>query len=162
MTSLTFQFGDTFWRQKQGTAMGTSWAIMYATIYFAYHEETKILPSLKNLQILYYKRYIDNAIFLMRLQNSYLPHLPLQHHKNFKKIDKIFNSFGDHTNKLSWKLTHPSKSINFLDLTISINIHGSLQFRTSEKEMNLHLYPPPTSSHPAGTFKGFITSAIKR
>jgi hypothetical protein len=37
-----FQFDDTFWLQLTGTAMGTSLACIYATIY---HEETSILPT---------------------------------------------------------------------------------------------------------------------
>jgi len=33
-----FQFGDTYWLQVKETAMGTSTACKYATLYFAYFE----------------------------------------------------------------------------------------------------------------------------
>ena len=44
MTNNVFQLDDTYWLQLTGTAMGTSVACMVATIYFSYHEETRILP----------------------------------------------------------------------------------------------------------------------
>jgi hypothetical protein len=33
ITRNIFQFGDTFWRQKQGCTMGTSSAVNYAYLY---------------------------------------------------------------------------------------------------------------------------------
>ena len=43
MRNNIFQFDNTFWIQLTGTAMGTSVACVYATIYYSYHEETKLL-----------------------------------------------------------------------------------------------------------------------
>ena len=45
MNNNIFTFGDTFWRQKTGTAMGTPCVCMIASIYFAYHERKPILPK---------------------------------------------------------------------------------------------------------------------
>ena len=51
-----FIFGSSFYIQENGTAMGTSCACMYATIYYSYHEETRII-NLPNVR--FYRRLID-------------------------------------------------------------------------------------------------------
>jgi hypothetical protein len=62
-----FQFGNTYWQQLTGTAMGTPPACDYATIYFGIHE-LDILPRfifiLCSLPL--YFRYIDNGIGLWK------------------------------------------------------------------------------------------------
>ena len=45
MRNNVFEFGDMHFLQLIGTAMGTSAAVMFATIYFAYHKATCILPK---------------------------------------------------------------------------------------------------------------------
>jgi hypothetical protein len=59
MNNNIFQFRDTFWLQKIGTAMGTPCACIYATIFFAWFERTKILIKYKD-NLVIYKRQIDD------------------------------------------------------------------------------------------------------
>ena len=61
MTNNVFQFDDCWYHQTNGTAMGTSVACIYATIYFSYHEETKLLPTHQS-SLLYYRRFIDDVL----------------------------------------------------------------------------------------------------
>ena len=55
-----FQFGDTFWLQKVGTAMGAPPAPPWATIFFGIHEETVLARFGARLQL--YRRFIDNVL----------------------------------------------------------------------------------------------------
>jgi hypothetical protein len=57
MQNNVFKFGDTFWIQQDGTAMGTPPAPDYATLYFGIHE-LAILPNCSASIIAYYC-YID-------------------------------------------------------------------------------------------------------
>lgn len=55
--------------------------------------------------------------------------------------------------RLEWTYTTPAQSC-FMDLTITIE-NGMLT-TLLEKERNLHLYLPPTSSHPKGCSPGLV------
>jgi hypothetical protein len=53
MKNNIFSFGDTFWLQLQGTAMGTPAAPLYSIITYGVHENTHILTTLGILQEIY-------------------------------------------------------------------------------------------------------------
>ena len=59
MQNNIFKFGNTYWRQKIGAAMGTSLAVQYANTYVAILELEIIIPTFKqNLPL--YGRFIDD------------------------------------------------------------------------------------------------------
>jgi hypothetical protein len=62
MRNNIFCFGDTFWKQLTGTAMGAPPAVDYAELYFGVHEK-KIIPSYAAI-LPYYWRYIDDGLGL--------------------------------------------------------------------------------------------------
>jgi hypothetical protein len=74
---------------------------------------------------------------------------------NFKSI---LNSFGS----LKWVVSNPNTSVSFLDLNITINSNNNIEISTFQKEMNLHLYIPPSSGHLPSCLKGLITSELFR
>jgi hypothetical protein len=57
MRNNIFEFGDCYFLQLLGTAMGTSAAVMWATIYYTYHEVHTIIPN-HGSSLLYYRRFI--------------------------------------------------------------------------------------------------------
>jgi hypothetical protein len=62
------------------------------------------------------------------------------------------NNFG----ALTWKVKELSKSVNFLDLTITIREDRRIMTKTYKKLMNLYLYIPPASAHPPGMLKSIV------
>ena len=54
MKNNIFQFGDTYWKQKRGCAMGTSAAMNYAYLYVGLLEVKRLLPNYKN-NLLFFK-----------------------------------------------------------------------------------------------------------
>ena len=148
MCNNIFEWGDLCFKQLLGTAMGTSAAVMWATLYYAIHEQTTILPK-HGHNLLYYKRFIDD-IFGIWIGNS-----DDQWHEFCNDID----NFG----VLTWDIKDQtlSRSVNFLDLTLTIE--GSrIVSRTYQKNLNLYLYLPPASAHPPGVLKGLIFGLIRR
>lgn len=144
MTCNLFQFGDTYWKQLTGTAMGTPPAPMYATLYYAIHELSfpEHLVALMPL----YKRYIDD-MFGIWLGTA----------AQFLEMQLYMNDFG----MLKWEFSDLCHQVDYLDMTIRLD--GS-RLRTTifEKALNLYLYLPPHSAHPPGALSGLIHGLIKR
>lgn len=147
MTRNVFSFDDTYWLQIAGTAMGTSTACMYATMYYAKHERTSILPTYGD-QLLYFKRFIDDIIGIWTGGDC-----PAW--TQFRR-DLSFGS-------LQWETSMLSNSVVYLDLEISIDPDSRrLTTRTYQKPMNLFLYIPPTSAHAPGVLKSIVFGNLQR
>jgi hypothetical protein len=161
MKSNVFQFDDTYWLQLIGTAMGTNMACLLATIYYSYHEETKLLltyheqPIMPNHPpaLLLYGRLIDDSV-----QVWDTAHIPPNIKQNLSQHISTTMSFG----QLQWEVEEPSRKVNFLDLTITLELNGTISTKTYVKPINLHLYIDPTSSHPKGVLKSLIFGTIMR
>ena len=149
MSNNYFQFGDTYWKQTSGVAMGIPAACMLATIYYGIYENTVLIPKYKE-NIPYLKRFIDDmfGIFIIKTSED------LIRWEEFKK-DLPYG-------KLKWTVDPPSRKVNFLDLTIQVDNLGIITTKTFQKKMNLYLYIPPYSAHPSGLFKSIIYSTIRR
>eukprot|EP00956_Cyclotella_meneghiniana_P015107 scaffold22917_cov55-Cyclotella_meneghiniana.AAC.3 len=147
MRNNIFEFGDCYFLQLIGTAMGTSAAVMWATIYFAVHEKHILANHSGNL--LYYKRFIDD-IFGIWIGNTT---------NEWSSFCDDINNFG----VLTWDIgdNKPSLSVDFLDLTIMIR-GSKIETKTFQKKMNLYLYIPPSSAHPTGCIKGTVFGLIRR
>ena len=146
MENNIFEWGDLHFLQLLGTAMGTSCACMWATIYFWIHESTSLLPKFNN-KLLLLKRYIDDMIGIWLCDSN---------PSSWEEFKKETNNFGI----LTWEFEEPSTSVNFLDLTINIE-NNRIRTRTYQKAMNLYQYIPPRSAHPRGMMKGIIYGLMR-
>ena len=133
MTMNIFTFGDLTLKQLNGTAMGTPPAPPYATIYYEIHEE-KFLPHHAQ-RVVFYRRFIDDVIGI------WCPHH--NHEQDTLEWDHFKNKMNAFPG-LTWEFSERAKTIDFMDMTISINKSNCIETTLFEKRLNLHLYIPPT------------------
>ena len=151
MRNNVFQFGDTFWHQQIGTAMGTPPAPTYANLFFAIHEN-KILPKYSS-NLLCYKRYIDDIFGI------WIPSADVE--TDEEQWKNFVNDINDY-HGLKWIFSPRCKKVNFLDITISIRNGNLLHTTLFEKSLNLYLYIPPHSAHPPGVLTGLVIGNCHR
>lgn len=137
-----FSFGDTYWKQKQGLAMGTPVAPILANLYLGYYEETVIIPMFQQ-HLFLYKRFLDDIFIIW----NDLKHSPYAFNK-FRAVLKRIPG-------MKWTYAYHPKEANFLDLWI---FPDDTQYgtRTHQKKLNLYLYPTFNSAHPPGVQHGLI------
>ena len=145
MENSVFKFGETFWLQVIGTAMGTPCASSYATIFFAYFERKNILPTFYT-NLPFYIRFIDDIFGIWDESGT----------ANFHDFNKSLNNQC----KLTWKTERPSMTANFLDLTLRIE-NNKIVTKTYQKPENLFPYIPGNWAHPPGLLNSFVTSLVR-
>jgi hypothetical protein len=152
MNHNVFAFGDTFWIQLTGTAMGTPPAPMYATLYFAIHE-AEVIPTYDELA--YYRRYIDDGF------GMWVPDPTHSSQEDNIQWTKFKSNYCDYGN-LSWVFSERTQESTYLDVTVTFQSNGHASTRLYEKALNLYLYLPAHSAHPPGVLKGLIRGTYFR
>ena len=110
-----------------GCAIVTPASCIYSRIYHIYHEIKTLIPRYKN-NLLFFERFIDNMFSI------WTPSDDPNAWENFKKNPR----FGI----LEWEVEERKTSVDFLDLTISINKDHKIETRTYQKAINLYFYLP--------------------
>ena len=147
MSDNILQFGDTFWRQLCGTAMGTSTAVNYANLYVGLLEVTRLLRKFKN-QLLFYRRFIDDGVGIWLCDDPLI----------WASFLECLNTWGS----LKWTSDGLTDEIIFMDLRIKIDpFSNQLVYETYQKSMNLYLYIPPNSAHQHGVLRSLIFGRIQ-
>ena len=95
-------------------------------------------------------RYID-AIFLLILYGGDIGFTP----EEWIQFSNVTNHYGT----LKREIGEPSTSVNYLDLTISIE-NGVLVTKTYQKSTSLYQYITPTSAHPPWMMKDNVLSML--
>mmetsp|Transcript_13423 Transcript_13423/g.32329 ORF Transcript_13423/g.32329 Transcript_13423/m.32329 type:complete len:711 (-) Transcript_13423:1443-3575(-) len=145
-----FRFGDTYWLQKDGTAMGTPPAPSFATLYYGIFELDLLQRFGSSLH--YLRRYIDDQFGIWIHHPN--PEIDQQRWEEFKQCQDNYCS-------LNWEFSALSKTINFLDLTLTVEPFH-INTKIYEKPLNLHLYIPPNSAHTPSVRTGLVTGGVFR
>ena len=126
-----FKFNNTYYRQREGLAMGSPLSPLMADVFMDEFERTHIVG---NSNIIYYYRYVDDIIICWTGSRQEL-------------LDFVQNLNNCH-NKIKFKLElEQNNSINFLDLTITRE-HCRHEFEIYRKPTYTNVVIPATSCHP--------------
>ena len=101
--------------------------------------------------MIFYRRFIDDVIGI------WCPH------NNHKKDALEWDHFKNKMNAfpgLTWEFSERAKTIDFMDMTISINKSNKIETTLFEKRLNLHLYIPPHSAHTPGLLPGIVNGTL--
>ena len=127
-----------FYLQITGVPMGTACSPSVANLYLAYFE----IKYLHNIISCLYHRYIDDTFFIDNKQlNS----------EDFKKV------YPNLTLNIE-----QAKTVNFLDLSISLNECNNIEFDLYVKFSDIHNYLLYNSNHPSFIFKNIPKSLLTR
>ena len=139
-----FTFQNKLYLQTKGTAMGTSVAPAFASIYLGIFED-KVMKEFDD-HIVFAKRFIDDGFMIW--QDNDKPYA-------LKRFFALLTKYS----KLRFTFETSSTHVDFLDVTLSL--HGSrVGYRTHIKDLNLYLYLPAHSAHPKGVLKSLIFGRI--
>ena len=135
-------------KQTNRTAIGTPHAVVHANSCAGRAERTEII-----------KKYKENLPFLGRFTDDMM---------GIWRFDNDCNEFQDcftrmnQTTSSQWTLEGPTKSINFMDLNITIDDNRNLTFKTHQKPASLHQCIPSNSAHPPGTLKSMTRRRTRK
>jgi hypothetical protein len=148
MRNYIFTFGDTFWHQTNGAAMGAPPSPSWATMYFAPHEDECVDAFPRH--ILFYRQFIDD-IFGIWIDE------PTASSDAFTRFQTKMNECEG----MIWTFSSLTDTVDFMDVTLSL-CAGRITSSLYEKKLNHHLYIPPHSSHPPGVSNGLISGLVFR
>jgi hypothetical protein len=144
MHSIVVEFENQTYQQISGTAMGSTLAVVFANIYM-YVLEFNALKLLTN-QPIYYKRYIDDIIYITDQINSHILYQSLvsQDPINIKFTGNIAED----------TCIHMDLELEIQDRNIKTSLH--------QKSINRYMYSPRSSFVPPHQRTAFISNEVRR
>ena len=146
LTSCYFKFGDHFYLQSDGVAMGSSLSSVVANIFMCTFER-EALASARRLSLTVPKlwlRYVDDVFVL------------------YEGDEHSLNTFFCHVNSCHESITFTKEvekegTLPFLDLLIARNVaDASLDFTVYRKPTHTNHYLNRLSCHPPAVFRGLV------
>ena len=149
-----FAFGERYWKQTLGIAMGTRCAPTFANLYMASLEEEFLARRTRHNHPIphLWLRYIDDILAIWTFP--------------FQPPDDFLDEIDSYHYSITFTHEVSSKQINFLDLTIfkghRFSEQGFLDLRPYAKACHSFSYLHFTSNHHPGVFKGIFIGEVKR
>ena len=154
LTNNYIQFGDRFYLQLIGTAMGTPFAVTFACIHLAIIEAEafEVIKKYGFDNPLLFFRFIDDIIAVFNTAEDGHAFMAVLNSRRIGiQCPKYIIS---------------AHSATFLDVTIfkgnRFNYCGRLDVKLHQKPINKFLFLPPSSYHPKKCMSGWISCYIKR
>ena len=145
-TFLTFE--DTIYKQCEGLAMGSPASGEIANIYLSTLEHPVIEPLLRSGTVIFYCRYIDDAVAIIERE----------HHARVST--QITNMDNSGTIRLT--TSGQCASVDYLDLVVAVSDRGRVTYKCHQKALNSYLYIPYHSFQPHALQKGWIRAELLR
>ena len=145
MNNNCFRYGDNYFKQIRGTAMGSPFAPAYANIFMAHFQKTYISSEFDS-KIFWLKRYIDDIFMIVPL--------------DFNSED-FLNHLNSCRPTIKFTMSLPDISVPFLDLLISLTLDG-ISTDLYSKPTDSHKYLRPSSSHPKHIFRAIVYAGATR
>ena len=147
MRNNVFKFGNAYYRQRSGVAIGMPPASDLAIQDYGFCE-IALIKAIFRQYLRVDDRFVDNKF---GVRNG-----PTE--KPIKYKDRANNAY-----KLDWEFSDLMKSGVHMDLLIWIDaLTRSIKWKHHTKEMNSHLHLGLTSAYPPGIYKRMITSMTEK
>lgn len=133
-------------RQIRGTAMGTPFAVVYATIFMIILEEPVVTRYARDIAV--YRRFIDDIFLLWTGSYDHL-------------IDFI-TDLRSRDPLIQFTRVISSTSVDFMDISISLDRDRTISYTLYSKPLNNYLFVPAHSYHRPHTLSAFIRAELLR
>jgi hypothetical protein len=152
-----FGFGEEYFHQTQGVAMGTACAPAFANVNLGLREyevdEIFDVDVGRDRGLALYNRYIDDILLIFQGTRADL--------QSF--LDQLSSKFEPF--RIDWQVHSTREPVSFLDIEFFFE-QGlrpmGLQTRVFRKRMNKHQYIPWSSAHPLSVKRAFVKAELTR
>ena len=146
LKSNAFRFGNEYYRQITGTAMGTPMAPNYANLFMDNFEQNLLrdYSQITGLSPLVWFRFIDDIFFIWTGNKDSLDHF-ISFTQNYSKSKNM-------KSKIKFEIHLSTNEVHFLDVTVYLK-HGKLRTTLFTKSTDSHFCLNTSSCHPSYVLK---------
>ena len=163
------ELGSAVYHQIVGTAMGTTFSVIYAIIFMIWLESPIVNDPRFSQYIRLYKRFIDDLLLIWNGPTAILCEFRHAMARANENISLDWNGYESQAEALdpSMVTMEPHRQVNFLDLDLTWNQaetrkSSQISMRPYRKPGNAYAYIPFNSFHGRHTFRGWVVAELLR